>query len=276
MDKPNYILEINKFYDWLETNPLSKSAISLWTALMHINNKSDWKNKFTVATSVLEYKTGFKKSELFKARNELSQKNRIIWNPRGGNLSAEYEITFFCFRDMDTSSNTNSNTSSNTNSNTNGSQMVTINKLNKTKQNKTKNSKSHSENEFSVIEKIENLKVEKPPEENSFFKIFTKIWFDFYSEKIGTKPIFNSVDGSKLKSIEKKLKIKAQEFQNEWTSELATNSFKQFLEISFKDKWRSENFSLSVIDSQFNQITAKALKNDNSNNKIEEFFANWK
>jgi hypothetical protein len=143
--------------------------------------------------------------------------------------------------------------------------------------NENDNSKYHSENEFSVIEKNENLEIEKSKSpENSFFKNFTKIWFDFYSEKIGTKPIFNSVDGSKLKSIEKKLKIKAQEFQNEWTSELATDSFKQFLEISFKDKWRSENFSLSVIDSQFNQITAKALKNDNSNNKIEEFFANWK
>jgi hypothetical protein len=147
---------------------------------------------------------------------------------------------------------------------------------NKTKQNKTKNSKSHSENEFSVIEKIENLKVENPPEENSFFKNFTKIWFDFYLEKFKTKPIFNSVDGSKLKSIEKKLKTKAQEFQTEWTSEVASDSFRQFLEISFKDKWRSENFSLSVIDSQFNQITAKALKNEHSNNKIEEFFSNWK
>lgn len=276
MDKPNYILEINKFYDWLETNPLSKSAISLWTALMHINNKSDWKDKFTVATSVLEYKTGFKKSELFKARNELTQKNRIIWNTRGGNLSAEYEMIFFCFYNTETNSNSNSNSNGNASSNTNGTQTVTINKLNKTKLNKTKLSKSHSENEFSVIEKIENLKSEIPkPPEDLFYKKFVSVWFEFYKKQFSVKPTYGALEGNKIKSILKKLKLKCEEFQMDWNLESAGESFKQFLEVAITDKWLKENFQLAILDSKFDSIIVKALKNNGNQTTITDVFANW-
>jgi len=276
MDKPNYILEINKFYDWLETNPLSKSAISLWTALMHINNKSDWKDKFTVATSVLEYKTGFKKSELFKARNELTQKNRIIWNTRGGNLSAEYEMIFFCFHNTETNSNSNSNSNGNASSNTNGTQTVTINKLNKTKLNKTKLSKSHSETDVSVIEKIENLKSEIPkPPEDLFYKKFVSVWFEFYKKQFSVKPTYGALEGNKIKSILKKLKLKCEEFQMDWNLESAGESFKQFLEVAITDKWLKENFQLAILDSKFDSIIVKALKNNGNQTTITDVFANW-
>ena len=119
----NYISEINNFYDWLETNHLSKSAISLWNALMHINNKANWVESFAVAISTLEFKTGFKRSELFEARNILAQKGRIVWETRGGNLSAVYSIVPFCVRNADASTYTNGNTKL--------TQKYTINKLNK-------------------------------------------------------------------------------------------------------------------------------------------------
>lgn len=98
----NYISEINEFYDWLETNQIPKSAIALWHALMHINNKARWVTVFPVAISTIESKTGFKRSELFEARNILQQKGRIRWKPRGGNLSAEYEIICFSVHIADT------------------------------------------------------------------------------------------------------------------------------------------------------------------------------
>lgn len=97
----NYIIEINKFYDWLETNSIPKSAIALWHALLHINNKTGWIEEFSVAMSVLELKTGFKSSELFKARNILQEKGRITWEKRGGNLSATYRMIFFSLHTMD-------------------------------------------------------------------------------------------------------------------------------------------------------------------------------
>lgn len=88
----NYIAEINSFYDWLETNSLSTSAIVLWHALMHINNKSRWIEEFGVASSVLCVKTGLSERTIRNARNELKQKGRIDWKARGGNKAAIYQI----------------------------------------------------------------------------------------------------------------------------------------------------------------------------------------
>ena len=38
----NYIKEINAFYDLMELEPLSASAVNLWHTLLHINNKAIW------------------------------------------------------------------------------------------------------------------------------------------------------------------------------------------------------------------------------------------
>lgn len=88
----NYLREINAFYDWLETNSISSSAIALWHALMAINNKCGWITEFAVAISVLEIKTGLKRRTLERARNELEQKGRLTWKTRKGNQSATYTI----------------------------------------------------------------------------------------------------------------------------------------------------------------------------------------
>lgn len=88
----NYILEINAFYDWLETNRLSLSAIALWHGLMHINNKAAWTDEFAVAISVICVKTGLSPRGVTEARNELKLKGRIDWRPRKGNQSAIYHI----------------------------------------------------------------------------------------------------------------------------------------------------------------------------------------
>ena len=37
----NYIKEINALYDRQEQKPLSGAAVTLWYALMHINNRPD-------------------------------------------------------------------------------------------------------------------------------------------------------------------------------------------------------------------------------------------
>lgn len=94
----NYIGEINSFYDRLETNPLSTSAIALWFALMAIANKANWIDTFAVAISVLEVKTSLKKKSIERARNELKQKGFIEWRSRSGNQSAEYSLLSLCVK----------------------------------------------------------------------------------------------------------------------------------------------------------------------------------
>ena len=90
----NYIKEMNAFYDWLEINELSPSAINLWYALMHINNKAGWAETFTVAESVLCVKTGLTDRTLRKVRNELKQKGRVDFVSRKGKAPI-YKITSF-------------------------------------------------------------------------------------------------------------------------------------------------------------------------------------
>jgi DnaD/phage-associated family protein len=91
----NYIKEMNAFYDWLELNELSPSAINLWYALMHINNKAGWIETFTVAESVLCVKTGLTDRTLRKVRNELKQKRRIDFVSRKGKAPVYKIISFF-------------------------------------------------------------------------------------------------------------------------------------------------------------------------------------
>lgn len=92
MAQRNYIKEMNDFYDLLELNSISASAIVLWSALMHINNKYRWKREFTVALSTLEVKTSLKRKTIERARNELKQRGLVKWRSRRGNQSAVYEM----------------------------------------------------------------------------------------------------------------------------------------------------------------------------------------
>ncbi|WP_352404487.1 helix-turn-helix domain-containing protein [Sporanaerobacter acetigenes] len=156
----NYIKELNAFYDWLETNSLSTSAIALWHALMHINNKTGWAEEFGVAASVLCIKTGLSDRTIRNARNELKQKGRIDWRSRKGNQSAIYKMISFMEEVPEiVSSNTSDkpsgndikeddekelseinadNVSGSTSGNTSGSvsgNASTLNKLNETKLN---------------------------------------------------------------------------------------------------------------------------------------------
>ncbi len=90
-----YIEEINAFQDWAALNSVSVSARVLWYAFMHINNRCGWIAEFTVPISILEAHTGLSRREIYRARNELLQKGRIIWKTRKGNQSAKYIIIPF-------------------------------------------------------------------------------------------------------------------------------------------------------------------------------------
>jgi len=136
----NYIREINAFYDWLETNSISDSAIALWYALMHINNKTGWVTEFAVALSTLETKTGLKKDAIIRARHRLQQLNRIEFKSRSGQQSALYSIKAFetCVVLNETKCDTNRNTNRALTATQTTTQTASIIKLNKTKLKKDK------------------------------------------------------------------------------------------------------------------------------------------
>ncbi|MFC7371957.1 DnaD domain protein [Fictibacillus iocasae] len=102
----NYIKEMNAFYDWLETNELSPSAINVWYALLHINNKAGWAQSFAVAESVLHVKTGLSDRTIRKARAELKDKNRIHCESRSGGRAPLYTMIPFHPADVRTTDRT--------------------------------------------------------------------------------------------------------------------------------------------------------------------------
>lgn len=136
----NYILEIRAFYDSLEINSLSAQAINLWHALMHIANKAQWKDSFSVAIATLELKTGLKKKAIINARNLLCQKGCIVCTKGNGSSSATYSMISRLNNPIVCLSDTQTGTQSGTHIGTRlgtqgGTHTGTINKQNKTKLN---------------------------------------------------------------------------------------------------------------------------------------------
>lgn len=79
----NYIAVLNSFWDSVGTNPLSTGQVSLYVALLHVNNRSNWIEWFTVPNQVLSVLTGLSRSGILKARNELKQRGLIDFRERG-------------------------------------------------------------------------------------------------------------------------------------------------------------------------------------------------
>lgn len=106
-----------------------------------------------------------------------------------------------------------------------------------------------------------------PPDKNPVHKECKDFFLKFYEEKKGTGYYFQAIDGKKLKSLTKKIEFKIKEkgcAEKEKDLEVI-RGFKIFIEHAYKDtdNWTRDNFSLSVIDSKFNDIFSK-IKNGQS------------
>ena len=246
----NYITEINRFYDWLETNPLNDSSINLWHALMHINNKCGWKREFSVAISTLELKTRLSKSSILRARAVLVQSGRIDFESRSGQLSAVYVIIAF---QGDAQNDTQPGTQSGAQPGAqpgaqSGAQTVPINKLKKNILNQTPFTGAVAPDERKRLAK----KKEEVPE--PYWTKLVDTFFDFVKQKFGEPPLFAGQDPKFFKSIIQKLKARAAQKNFEWTEEIAVSRLKVFLSYCYDEPWLKSNFILKNLDSQFEKI----------------------
>lgn len=83
---------MNAFYDYVEREPLSASAVSLWNTLLHINNKTAWAEEFSVAGTVLKLKGGLTDSSFKRARKELEERGFIEHQSRGTRMAPVYRM----------------------------------------------------------------------------------------------------------------------------------------------------------------------------------------
>ena len=74
------------------TNPLSTGQVSLYFALLHVCNRSNWTEWFQAPNSVISVLTGLSRSGILKSRNELKQRGLIDFRERG-TKSTLYHLT---------------------------------------------------------------------------------------------------------------------------------------------------------------------------------------
>lgn len=166
----NYIKQLNAFYKIVPIKQISANAKNLYETLIYINSSCYWKSDFTVANLYLMTLTGLNKQSIYRARNELIQKELIEFKKGiNQNEAGKYTIIEFVTAD-DTADDTASDKADDT---PNDTADDTINKQNKTKQ-RRKNIKK----EFTppTLEEVEKYVLEKK------IKVNAKKFYDYFTE----------------------------------------------------------------------------------------------
>jgi hypothetical protein len=87
------------------------------------------------------------------------------------------------------------------------------------------------------------------------------VWFDFYLLHTGERYVFDGKDGKHLKLLLKKIEAKVKDKGMDPTEENILNSFRGFLS-TLKDTWILDNLEIAIVNSKFNSLYAKAIRNN--------------
>lgn len=124
---------------------------------------------------------------------------------------------------------------------------------------KTKQSKSHSS---------ANANAKKnSKKEMLFWKEFIEVWNQFYLYKLENPYFYLQKDFAHFKKIHQFLKKRIESKKRDFSKENLTDTFLWFLEKAWeKDEWLRQNFTVSNVLSQFNQIVNESKQNGRKSN----------
>jgi len=98
-------------------------------------------------------------------------------------------------------------------------------------------------------------------ETSSVYSKIKILFLDYYKNISGTEYYFSARDGSKIKSIIKKIKhAYVSNNKLDPSDNQIVNGFEHILKRAAADNWIVQNFTLSIIDSQFNKLKSKRNK----------------
>ena len=126
--------------------------------------------------------------------------------------------------------------------------------------NLTDKNKSKNKSKIKDIDKSINI---PDAEASDVFNSCKKMFIDFYKSAEHTEYYFTAKDAAKLKSLIKKIELKVKEKNSgQKESSEVIRGFDVFIRQAYtgSDKWIQQNFSLSTLDSKFNEIFIQ-LKN---------------
>lgn len=252
----NYIKLINQF--WIIARSKNPSPIQayMYFCLLQECNQRNWPKYFQLSNQLLCALIGISEKSLIEARKRLKDYGLIDFE---SGITKQKAPTYYLLDNCNKVSNEVHN----------GEVIKGViegvltgtynNKQNKTKQN---GSKSHSG--------IKPVKDKTP-----HYEILKKTWFEFYEAKISREPTFNGVAAKSLQTIIIGLK-KIYSKNEDWTEDLAINSFKNFLSKAYEDSWLKKNFLLNILASKFDAIVNPNFSNGNSNGNYSSKKVNGK
>ncbi len=248
----NYIELINEFWLTRRKVRLSSNEADLYYFLMQESNIRGWENPFECSNGLITSSIGITEKTLIDVRNRLQQKGLISFENGIKRKKSPVYTLLYCNK----VSKKVRITVSKSVSKTVGKTVNSYNKQNKTKPNI---SKSHSS--ASADDQKQTL---------IFWKEFIKTWNDFYLEKLGDEYNYLAKDFGSFKKIHGFLKKRIESKNKEFSQSTLIETFQWFLSKAWeKDEWLRQNFTVSNVLSQFNQIVNESKLKSGKGNYVE-------
>jgi hypothetical protein len=238
----NYIKLINQFWKLRRSKRITSLQTDLYFYLVQECNERDWENPFECSNKLICASISISEPSLGDARNRLKQLGLIDFSSGKRNESSPvyqlfYLNNFSRSRDeplVETGDETGMK-----------GEPIKETKLNQSKQNKT-----------SFTGGAPPAKKKKDPAEaNLYWQGFVNTFENFYVAKTKNKYEYLGQDWAALDKIHKFLKKRAEAGKFDFTETNLFAAFDFFLEKAWtKDEWLKNNFSISNLLSQINQI----------------------
>lgn len=255
----NYIKLINQFWQLRRSKRITNLQADLYFFLVQECNQRDWENPFECSNKIIIAGIDVAMSSLQDARNRLQQLGLIEFKAGQKNQANPVYFITECIAD---NRQYLRNSGGDTSGNTSGTAPVIPPEHISTKQNvnKTKQKPKPFSGDAAPAKKKK-----LPGEKNIYWKAFVETFEKFYMEKNGNnKYEYLGQDWPALDKIYNFLKKRAEQGKFQFNEENLLLAFNFFLEKAWaKDNWLKNNFSISNLLSQINQIANGQSANQN-------------
>lgn len=273
----NYLKLITQFWQLRRSKRITSLQADLYYYLIQECNERGWENPFQCSNKLICASIPISEPSLIDARNRLQQLGLIEFeNGKRNEFSPVYELFYLKGNLNNLSRNrTGSLVEPLDEAEMKGEQYIDKHKLklNKTKLSSFSGERSpepnykNSNSPLNTKEEKKKSSAKKRKEEtNPLWKPFIACFDEWYKERYGNAYIFRGVDMKCMKEIFGFLKQRAELKKAAFTEENLLAAFSYFLQKAWnKDEWIRNNFSLSNLLLQFNQIV-----NSHGNSKTKQ------
>lgn len=248
----NYIEQIKAFWRLHEQEEFSTNEIALYFYLLEVNNITSWSTSFKRNNSKINVDLGMSYKVLRNSRNRLKQSGVIDFKTISGSPNTLYTLTTFVKK---------AEVRAEVRAEVEGEVGAEVRARSGKTKDKLKHKLKHKHNSSPEASATGNEKKESFP----YWSSLVEVWFNRYEMHIGEKPTFPPSSAKNLKNICTRLrKMYKEKNSHDWDEVKALASLNKFLDNALKDVWISNNFLLTILNSQFDKILNQNGKRTNN------------